>query len=47
LPLPDITGYDHWEFKEHFNSASIAAIAKLNERDIDFFGYTVKTPLNS
>jgi hypothetical protein len=41
LLLPDITGYDHWEFKKHFDSASIAAIKKVHARDVDFFKYTV------
>ena len=41
LALPDISGYDHWEFKEHFNSASIAAIKKVHARDVDLFNYTV------
>jgi hypothetical protein len=40
-PLPDISGYDHREFKKYFNDASIKAIKKLHERDIDFFKYTV------
>lgn len=41
IPFPDITGYDHWEFKDYFNSASIKAIKKVHERDVDFFKYTV------
>lgn len=40
-PLPDISGYDHWEFKNHFNDNSIKLIAKVFERDIDLFKYTV------
>jgi hypothetical protein len=40
-PLPDISGYDHWEFKKYFNDASIRAIKKVHERDVDFFGYTI------
>ena len=40
-PLPDISGYDHWEFKKYFNDASIQAIKKVHERDVDFFKYTV------
>lgn len=40
-PLPDISGYDHWEFKKYFNDASIAAIKKVHERDIDFFKYSI------
>jgi hypothetical protein len=38
--LPDITGYDHYEFKNYFNSRSISLIAKLFERDIDYFKYS-------
>lgn len=38
--LPDISGYDHWEFKEYFNASSIKLISKLHERDIEFFKYT-------
>lgn len=41
IPLPDISGYDHWGFKKYFNDASIKAIKKVHERDVDFFGYTV------
>jgi hypothetical protein len=41
VPLPDISGYDHWEFKRYFNDASIQAIKKVHERDVDFFKYTV------
>ncbi len=41
VPLPDINGYDHWEFKKYFNDNSIKAIKKVHERDVDFFGYTV------
>jgi hypothetical protein len=40
-PLPDISGYDHWEFKKYFNDASIRAIKKVHERDVDFFKYTI------
>jgi hypothetical protein len=39
IPLPDISGYDHWEFKNYFNDASIKAIAKIYERDISCFDY--------
>ena len=39
IPLPDISGYDHWEFKKYFNHASIRAIAKIYERDISYFEY--------
>ena len=38
-PLPDISGYDHWEFQNYFNNASIKAIAKIYERDINYFEY--------
>jgi hypothetical protein len=41
IPLSDISGYDHWEFKKYFNNASIQAIKKVHERDVDFFKYTV------
>ena len=41
IPLPDISGYDHWEFKNYFNDSSIKAIAKLHERDIDYFKYSL------
>lgn len=40
-PLPDISNYDHWEFKKYFNDDSIKAISKLHERDIDFFRYVL------
>ena len=40
-PLPDISGYDHWEFKKYFNDASIQAIKKVHERDVDFFKYSI------
>lgn len=39
VPLPDLSGYDHWEFKNYLNDASIAAIKKVYERDVDFFKY--------
>jgi hypothetical protein len=39
--LPDISGYDHREFKKYFNDASIQAIKKVHERDVDFFKYTI------
>jgi hypothetical protein len=42
LPLPDISGYDNWEFKKYFNDTSIKVIKKLHERDIDFFKYTIQ-----
>ena len=41
IALPDISGYDHWEFKKYFNDASISAIKKVHERDVDFFKYSV------
>jgi hypothetical protein len=41
IELPDISGYDHWEFKKYFNDASINAIKKVHERDVDFFKYSV------
>lgn len=40
-PLPDISGYDHYEFLHHFNSESIQLLAKVFERDIDLFEYTI------
>lgn len=40
-PLPDLSGYDHWEFKKYLNDASIRSIAKVHERDIDFFKYSI------
>lgn len=39
-PLPDITGYDHYEFKDYFSDRSIKLIAKVFERDIDYFKYS-------
>lgn len=39
-PLPDITGYDHYEFKNYFSDRSIKLIAKVFERDIDYFKYS-------
>lgn len=41
IPLPNIDGYDHWEFKKYFNDTSIKSIAKLHERDIDYFEYSL------
>ena len=38
-PLPDISGYDHYEFKHHFTEKSINLIGKTFERDLDFFKY--------
>jgi hypothetical protein len=39
--LPDLSGYDHWEFKKYFNATSIKSIQKVHERDIDFFEYSI------
>lgn len=39
IRLPDLRGYDHWEYKNYFNTESIKAIAKIHEQDIDFFKY--------
>lgn len=41
VPLPDISGYDHWEFKKYLNSHSIQLIKKVHERDVDFFKYSI------
>lgn len=41
IDLPDISGYDHWEFKKYLDSNSIKLIRKIHERDVDFFGYTI------
>lgn len=41
IPLPNLSGYDHWEFKKYFNDASIRSIARVHERDIDFFKYSI------
>lgn len=43
IPLPNISNYDHWEFTKYFNTESIKSIAKLNERDIDYFKYYLPT----
>ena len=40
--LPDISGYDHYEFKKYFNDSSIKAISRLYERDIDLFKFEHK-----
>jgi hypothetical protein len=40
-PLPNLTGYDHWEFKKYFTDESIKHIARVHERDIDFFKYSI------
>lgn len=39
IPLPDISGYDHYEYKKYFSDQSIKLIAKLYERDIEYFKY--------
>ncbi|MEY4331574.1 MAG: hypothetical protein RLZZ196_312 [Bacteroidota bacterium] len=39
IPLPDINGYDHWEFLKYFNTNSIKLISKLHEKDIEYFNY--------
>jgi chondroitin 4-sulfotransferase 11 len=41
FPLPNISGYDHWEFKKYFSDQSIRLIAKLHERDIEYFKYSL------
>ena len=41
IPLPCISGYDHWEFKKYFNDQSIQLIKKVHERDVDFFKYSI------
>ena len=42
IPLPDISEYNHREFKNYFNDRSIKLIAKLHERDIDAFNYSLR-----
>jgi hypothetical protein len=39
VPLPDLTGYDHYEFKNYFNDRSIHLLSKMYERDIEHFKY--------
>ena len=39
IDLPDLSEYDHWEFKKYFNDNSIKLISKLYLRDIDYFNY--------
>jgi len=39
--LPDLSGYDHWEFKKYFNDQSVKMISRLHERDIDYFKYSL------
>jgi chondroitin 4-sulfotransferase 11 len=41
IPLPDISGYDHWEFKKYFSDQSIKLIANVHQRDIDYFKYSL------
>lgn len=38
-PLPDLSGYDHYEYKKYLNDQSIKSIARVYERDIDLFKY--------
>jgi len=37
--LPDISGYDHYEYKKYFNDRSIKLISKIFEQDIEYFKY--------
>jgi hypothetical protein len=39
IPLPDLSGYDHYEYKKYFNDQSINLIAKIHSRDIAYFKY--------
>jgi hypothetical protein len=39
IPLPDISRYDHYEYKQYFNDRSIKLIAGIHERDIDYFKF--------
>lgn len=39
VSLPDLTGYDHYEYRKHFNKNSRLLIEKTFERDIEFFGF--------
>lgn len=41
IALPDISRYDHWEFKKYLNDRSIQLIKKVHERDVDFFKYSM------
>ena len=41
IPLPCISGYDHWEFRNYLNDHSIQLIKKVHERDVDFFTYAI------
>jgi len=37
--LPELSGYDHYEYKKYFNDRSINLISKIHARDIDYFNY--------
>lgn len=37
--LPNITGYDHYEFRKYFSDKSIQLIADMYARDVAYFGY--------
>ena len=37
--LPDITEYDHYEFRKYFNNKSIQLIADIYARDVEYFNY--------
>jgi hypothetical protein len=39
IPLPELLGYDHYEYKKYFNDRSINLISKIHARDIDYFNY--------
>lgn len=41
IPLPDVSNYDHWEFKKHFSDQSIKLIAKLHKTDCEHFQYSI------
>lgn len=41
IPLPNLTEYNHWEFKHYLNSRSINLISKIHQRDIDYFKYSL------
>ena len=38
-PLPDISGYDHYEYRKYFSTRCKDIVSKIFERDIDEFGY--------
>jgi hypothetical protein len=40
ISIPDLSEYDHNEHWEYFTSKSKKIIAKMFERDLDFFKYT-------